>query len=362
MKTDLKCRKNAGTLQLTFGLCIWILAALILFEPGRANAADSCNLSLAADFSNLPEPVIVGGNALTVSRGTPGRTGFFTTLLPAQLNISGVTGSPVVMQVDDSSADPLFKINNSGTIALGKLDGSQQTQINSTQTVITSTPNFANLNIGDETTGGSARITGQLQFSPYSTSQVAIGNDSGGGGLALGIPTGTTPATSSQFVIRGPDAGASGAAISAALLIENADGTKLLTVTDDGRVGIGRNPESVNRPLQGKAPNFNDPNRWPGAALEVNGPMQVSSGFVILTPLPAGTPGPVTGFTLTGLTLTVTYGPGTPPASAPPCIVGSDSDGVVVLTANHGLCVCQVTSTAAKWLSARNGIASCVWN
>ncbi len=350
MKTDLKCRKNAGTLQLTFGLCIWILAALILLEPVHADPPNSCTLSLAAgfSFSNLPEPVIVGRNALTVSRGTPGKTGFFTTSLPAQLNISGVAGSPVVMQVDDSSANPLFTINNSGTIQLGKSDGTQTTRINSTQTVITSTPNFANLEIGDAINRGEAKITGQLRFSPYSTSQVSIGSDTKGGSLALGIPAaGPRPDLNSQLLIRGPDAGAAGSDISAALLIENADGTKLLTVTDDGRVGIGRNPEPVNRPLQGKTPSFNDPNRWPGAALEVNGPMQVSSGFVILTHLAAGT------------------GANTPPASAPPC--NKDSDGVVVLTANHGLCVCQGIlavggAEASKWLSARNGTASCVWN
>ncbi len=340
MKLFFKDNSTAVRLKLILSLSAWVLAGVATLEPIRADAANSCNLSLSADFTNLPAPVIVGGNALTVSRGTPGKTGFFTTSLPAQLNISGVTGSPVVLQVDDSEGDPRFKINNSGTIQLGKVEGTQTNQINSTQTVITSGRNFADLNI--ERGSG---ITGQLRFSSYSTSQISIGSDTGGGGLALGIPAGgPSPDPSSRFVIRGLEPTVLESPRSAILLIENADDTKLLTVTDDGRVGVGRNPDPLNRPLQGKAPSFNDPNRWPGAALEVNGPMQVSSGFVILTHLAAGA------------------NASTYPTSPDPCTAGSDSDGLVVLTANKGLCVCQVTSTAAKWLSARNGIASCVWN
>ncbi len=299
--------------RLNDSLQMLVFCYLGMLLPQPVFADNSCTLSMPSNFSttyNLPSNVAIGGSSLIGT--TSGNIGIGTS--PNQrvrLDIASKSPSSSPLLITDQT-NSLFKLDNSGNINVGKPSQTQPIQINSQSIVANGNVSVAN----------GATFNGLLKFNPTS-SVVAVGGN-------LSLKTGSTDSTTS-LVVRGPDALSS----SPALQISDSSGSNLMTVMDDGRVGIGPIPAGSRKISATSAP---DP--WPAQALEVAGSIRVSSGFVTLKQQPVGS------------------ATSTPPASLTAC--SPTLDGAVVLTANHGLCVC--VGAGGIWYSTQGGSFACKWN
>ncbi len=354
-------------------------------NPTPSGAVDSCSLTLSgSDFSNFQNSlVVIGNNALV---GQNNQIGLGTNQLSAELTLQGAlpTGSNTQAQIDvlniqDQNQNRLLDLKGSGDLILGSTLAGKSPTIQSIQLNSLNTTLSGNLTVkGNFTSKGSFSLLSDSppQFTFQSPLNVQTGSDS----------------NTAQLWLRGPDA----LSTSAALQVSDNSGNNLLTVTDDGRVGIGAVAANGTVGRAGRTlavaadPNASaaDPNAsaaarnmisqantiptsWPATALEVTGSIQVSSGFINLPPANLSTAG---SFCRSDLSSSENFYAIKPHValSGKPLLCGPAIDGAVISVSeggNHvgrsGLCACKGAIDAGgdkntwTWVSVSDGTTPC---
>ncbi len=264
----------------------------------RASACDpstSCCLGSTIDFTQLPSSFAIGGTLLVgqngnIGIGNPNPLARFDLMAPADADTTST-----LFQVD-STDGTLLSFNNHGDIQLGLTSNTQTIQINSPKTQIASNLTVQTLN-----------LNGSLGFQYNGSSSLLVNQ-----GLSLN----TASDASTQLLVNYAATPASNAAVFQAT---DPDGVNLLTVTSQGKVGIGPNINLSGYRLRDGV--------WPSEALEVGGSINLSSTHLHFNPTSN---------------------------TAPSCI--STLDGAVALM-NSNLCVCK--GSKSQWVRTADGTTGC---
>jgi hypothetical protein len=287
--------KNPLNLKTLLGLILGGLSGLPCTSVLACDPSTSCCLGSNIVFTQLPSSFAIGG---TVIVGQNGNIGFGNPNPLARLDLmapADTDSTSILFQVE-STDGTLMSLKNNGDLQFGLTSNAQTIQINSPKTQIASNLTVQNLN-----------LNGPLDFQYNGSSSLVVNQ-----GLSLN----TASDSATQLLVNYASTPASNAA---AFQATDSDGVNLLTVTSQGKVGIGPNLNpSGYRLIHGA---------WPSEALEVGGSIKVSSSNLHFEPTSN---------------------------SAPSC--SSRLDGAVALMSSN-LCVCK--GSKSQWVRTANGTTGC---